>query len=212
MDLGLIMFPTDYSIGPAALATEAENRGYGTLWFPEHTHIPVGRRTPYPAGGELPQEYSHTLDPFVALAAAAAVTERLRLGTGICLVAQHDPIVLAKEVASLDHISNGRFVFGIGVGWNEDEMEDHGVDPAQAGGRAREGARDEGPVDRGRGLVRGRVRALPAELVVAEAGAEALSADLHGWCGGAGDVPPRHRVLRRLDADLGPRRCGAPRR
>jgi probable F420-dependent oxidoreductase len=123
------MFPTDYSIGPAQLATEAENRGYSALWFPEHTHIPVGRRTPYPAGGELPMEYSHTLDPFVALAAAAAVTERLRVGTGICLVAQHDPIVLAKEVASLDFISGGRFDFGIGVGWNEDEMEDHGVDP-----------------------------------------------------------------------------------
>ncbi len=129
MDLGLIMFPTDYSIGPAHLASEAESRGYGTLWFPEHTHIPVGRKTPYPAGGELPKEYSHTLDPFVALGVAAAVTERLKLGTGICLVAQHDPIVLAKEVATLDHVSGGRFVFGIGVGWNEDEMEDHGVDP-----------------------------------------------------------------------------------
>ncbi len=125
------MFPTDYSIGPAELASEAENRGFGTLWFPEHTHIPVGRKTPYPAGGELPTEYSHTLDPFVALAAAAAVTERLRLGTGVCLVAQHDPIVLAKEVATLDLISGGRFVFGIGVGWNEDEMEQHGVDPGR---------------------------------------------------------------------------------
>jgi probable F420-dependent oxidoreductase len=123
------MFPTDYSIGPAALAAEVESRGYVSLWFPEHTHIPVSRRTPWPGGAELPQEYSHTLDPFVALSAAAAVTERLRLGTGICLVAQHDPIVLAKQVATLDLISNGRFVFGIGVGWNEDEMEHHGVDP-----------------------------------------------------------------------------------
>jgi probable F420-dependent oxidoreductase len=131
MDLGLVMFPTDYTIGPVQLATEAEGRGFASLWFPEHTHIPVGRRTPYPGGGELPQEYSHTLDPFVALGAAAAVTERLRLGTGICLVAQHDPIVLAKEVATLDLISGGRFLFGIGVGWNEDEMEHHGVDPAR---------------------------------------------------------------------------------
>ena len=125
------MFPTDYSIGPARLAAEVENRGFRSLWFPEHTHIPVGRKTPYPAGGELPQEYSHTLDPFVALGVAAAVTERLLLGTGVCLVAQHDPIVLAKEVATLDLVSGGRFMFGIGVGWNEDEMEDHGVDPAR---------------------------------------------------------------------------------
>ncbi len=125
------MFPTDYTIGPVQLATEAERRGFASLWFPEHTHIPVGRRTPWPGGGDLPQEYSHTLDPFVALGAAAAVTERLHLGTGICLVAQHDPIVLAKEVATLDLISGGRFLFGIGVGWNEDEMEHHGVDPSR---------------------------------------------------------------------------------
>jgi len=125
------MFPTDYSIGPARLASEVENRGFRSLWFPEHTHIPVGRKTPYPAGGELPQEYSHTLDPFVALAVAAAATDRLLIGTGVCLVAQHDPIVLAKEVATLDLVSGGRFMFGIGVGWNEDEMEDHGVDPAR---------------------------------------------------------------------------------
>ena len=125
------MFPTDYTIGPVQLATEAEGRGFASLWFPEHTHIPVGRRTPWPGGGDLPQEYSHTLDPFVALGAAAAVTERLQLGTGICLVAQHDPIVLAKEVATLDLISGGRLLFGIGVGWNEDEMEHHGVDPSR---------------------------------------------------------------------------------
>ena len=131
MDLGLVMFPTDYTIGPVQLATEAEGRGFASLWFPEHTHIPVGRRTPWPGGGDLPQEYSHTLDPFVALGAAAAVTERLQLGTGICLVAQHDPIVLAKEVATLDLISGGRLLFGIGVGWNEDEMEHHGVDPTR---------------------------------------------------------------------------------
>src|SRR5262245_64699271 len=93
VDLGLLIFPTDYSIGPAELATEAEARGYASLWFPEHTHIPVSRRTPWPGGADLPTEYSHTLDPFVALSVAASVTERIRLGTGICLVAQHDPIV-----------------------------------------------------------------------------------------------------------------------
>src|SRR5438034_9256766 len=118
MDLGITMFPTDYAIGPAALAKACEERGFESLWFPEHTHIPVSRRTPYPAGGDLPDEYARTLDPFVALTAAAAVTERLRIGTGVCLVAQHDPIVLAKEVATVDLLSGGRFIFGIGYGWN----------------------------------------------------------------------------------------------
>ena len=205
MDLGLVMFPTDYTIGPVQLATEAERRGFASLWFPEHTHIPVGRRTPWPGGGDLPQEYSHTLDPFVALGAAAAVTERLQLGTGICLVAQHDPIVLAKEVATLDLISGGRFLFGIGVGWNEDEMEHHGVDPSEAPGRRPgEGARDEGAVDAGGGRLRRRVREVRAELVMAEAGAAAPPADLDGRCRRPGDLSAHHRVLRRLDADLGP--------
>ena len=129
MDVGLLIFATDYSIGPAQLARAAEDRGFSSLYFPEHTHIPTSRRDPWPGGAELPNEYRHTLDPFVGLAAAAAVTERLRIGTGICLVAQHDPIVLAKEIATLDLVSNGRFMFGIGVGWNTDEMEQHGVDP-----------------------------------------------------------------------------------
>lgn len=127
MHLGLTMFPTDRSLHPAELAVAAEERGFESLFFPEHTHIPVARRTPYPMGGELPEEYKRTHDPFVALATAAAVTTKLRIGTGVCLVAQRDPIVLAKEVASLDALSNGRFVFGIGFGWNEDELEDHGA-------------------------------------------------------------------------------------
>jgi probable F420-dependent oxidoreductase len=130
MKLGLTMFPTDTSIAPERLAREAEARGFDSLFFPEHTHIPVARRTPYPAGGPLPEEYAHSLDPFVALAAAAAVTSRIRLGTSVCLVAQRDPIVLAKEVASLDHLSGGRVVLGVGYGWNIDEMEDHGVVPS----------------------------------------------------------------------------------
>jgi probable F420-dependent oxidoreductase len=130
MKLGITMFPTDTSIAPDRLAREAEARGFDSLFFPEHTHIPVARRTPYPAGGTLPEEYSHSLDPFVALAAAAAVTSRIRLGTSVCLVAQRDPIVLAKEVASLDHLSGGRVIFGVGYGWNVDEMEDHGVVPS----------------------------------------------------------------------------------
>ncbi len=131
VQLGLVVFPTDQSIGAVELAREAEVRGFESIWFPEHTHIPTSRRTPFPGGIPLPEHYRRTLDPFVALGAAAAVTSRLRLGTGICLVAQRDPIVLAKEVASVDHLSDGRFLFGIGVGWNVDEMEHHGVDPAR---------------------------------------------------------------------------------
>lgn len=138
MDLGLTMFPTDYSIGPAELARLAEGRGFESLFFPEHTHIPASRRTPYPAGGELPREYSHLLDPFIALTAAAAATERLRIGTGICLIIERDPITTAKEVASIDLLSGGRFVFGIGAGWNEEEMENHGTDPKRRFGLMRE--------------------------------------------------------------------------
>jgi probable F420-dependent oxidoreductase len=130
MKFGLSMFPTDYAIPVTELAKAAEDLGFESLLFPEHTHIPVGRRTPYPGGGELPREYSHTLDPFVACAAAAAVTRNLKVGTGVCLVMQRDPIVLAKEVASVDHLSGGRFLFGIGGGWNEDEMENHGTKPS----------------------------------------------------------------------------------
>jgi probable F420-dependent oxidoreductase len=138
MHIGALIFPTDLSIRPDRLARELEDRGYESLWVTEHTHIPTSRRTPWPGGPELPEEYRRTLDPYVALTAAAAVTERLRLGTGISLVAQHDPIVLAKTIASLDLLSAGRFILGIGVGWNEDEMEDHGVDPKRRRAIARE--------------------------------------------------------------------------
>ena len=129
MRFGLTTFPTEYSVQPAALAREAEARGFESLWFPEHTHIPASRATPYPAGGELPEEYKHTYDPFVALATAAAVTERLLIGTGICLVVERDPITTAKEVATIDRVSGGRFLFGIGAGWNREEMANHGTDP-----------------------------------------------------------------------------------
>ena len=127
MRFGLMMFPTDYAIRVDELAREAEARGFESLWFPEHTHIPASRRTPWPGGAELPKEYWHTHDPFVALATAAAVTRTLKIGTGICLLIQRDPITTAKEVASLDVLSNGRFLFGIGGGWNVDEIENHGT-------------------------------------------------------------------------------------
>jgi probable F420-dependent oxidoreductase len=124
---GAMMFPTDYAIQPVELAKAVEERGLDSLFFPEHTHIPSSRRSPFPGGGELPMEYSHTIDLFVALTAAAVVTKRIKLGTGICLVIERDPIILAKEVASLDVISNGRVIFGIGAGWNAEEMENHGT-------------------------------------------------------------------------------------
>jgi len=120
------MFLTDQTFEPAELARAAEERGFSSLWVPEHTHIPTSRRTPAPVGEPLPDEYKRTLDPFVALSMAAAVTTRLRVGTGIALPAQRDPIVTAKAVATLDHLSGGRFDMGIGFGWNVDELEDHG--------------------------------------------------------------------------------------
>jgi probable F420-dependent oxidoreductase len=128
MQYGVAMFPADYAMRPDALARAVEERGFESLWFPEHTHIPASRRSPWPGGPALPKEYWHTHDLFVALATAAAVTTRLRVGSGICLLVERDPIVTAKEVASLDALSGGRLLFGIGGGWNAEEMEDHGTD------------------------------------------------------------------------------------
>lgn len=128
MHFGVTTFATDYSIRPDVLARALEERGFESLWLPEHTHIPASRRTPFPDGGDLPTEYSHTLDPFVSLTAAALTTTRLRVATGICLVIERDPIITAKEVASLDRLSDGRFIFGVGAGWNVEEMENHGTD------------------------------------------------------------------------------------
>ncbi len=124
---GVYYFPTDYGIDVAELARALEERGYDSLFFPEHTHIPTSRRTPFPSGGELPKKYKHTHDPFVALSFAAAATHKLKIGTGIALIPQRDPFVTAKSVASLDQLSNGRFIFAIGGGWNVDEMENHGA-------------------------------------------------------------------------------------
>ncbi len=127
MRIGLFPFCTDYSMPVDKLAIAAEERGFESIWLPEHTHIPASRRTPYPGGGDLPREYSHTLDPFVALGIAAGVTTHLKLATGICIVTEHEALTLAKTVATLDHVSRGRVLLGIGSGWNREEMENHGT-------------------------------------------------------------------------------------
>ncbi len=127
MHIGVLIFATDYSIRMDELGPALEERGFESLFVPEHTHIPTSRLTPWPGGGDLPKEYWHTHDPFVALSFAAKATSTLKLGTGICLVPQRDPFVTAKSVASLDMLSGGRFIFGIGGGWNVDEMQNHGA-------------------------------------------------------------------------------------
>src|SRR6266404_5894576 len=127
MLVGVFHFPTDYGIEIAELAQALEARGFESLFVCEHTHIPLSRRRPFPGGGELPKRYKHTHDPFVALSFAAAATRTLKIGTGVCLIPQRDPIVTAKSVASLDQLSGGRFVFGVGGGWNIEEMENHGA-------------------------------------------------------------------------------------
>lgn len=127
MKLGIEMFATDYAIRPDELARACEERGFESVWYPEHTHIPTSRRTPFPGGTELPKEYWHTHDLFVALMAAAAATKTIKIGSGICLAIERDPITMAKEVASVDQLSDGRLLFGIGGGWNAEEMENHGT-------------------------------------------------------------------------------------
>jgi probable F420-dependent oxidoreductase len=125
--MGITIFPTDYSIQPHDLAVEVEARGFDSLWLPEHSHIPTSRKSPWPGGAELPKHYYDSYDPFLSLAAAAAVTKKIKLGTGICLVIERDPIHTAKEVSTVDRLSNGRFLFGIGGGWNAEEMANHGT-------------------------------------------------------------------------------------
>ena len=126
MEIGFFSYNTDYGIRADDLARELEARGFESLWVGEHTHIPASRETPFPGGTELPKPYYHMSDPFVTLGMAAAVTKTLKVATGICLVVEHDPITLTKTVATLDHYSGGRFLFGIGGGWNKEEMENHG--------------------------------------------------------------------------------------
>lgn len=133
MKFGISTFVTDEGVAPGALARMIEERGFDSLFIAEHTHIPLSRKSPWPRGGELPRKYYRTLDPFITLTAAAAATERLLLGTGVALLIERDPIVTAKEVASLDLVSGGRMIFGVGVGWNREEMENHGTDPRTRG-------------------------------------------------------------------------------
>jgi probable F420-dependent oxidoreductase len=128
MDFGALMFFTDYGISAVDLAKALEERGFESIWAPEHSHIPASRKTPFPGGGDLPKRYYDAMDPFVSLTAAAVATTKLRVGTGVCLVQQRDPIQTAKLVASIDQVSNGRFLFGVGGGWNQDEMENHGTE------------------------------------------------------------------------------------
>src|SRR4030081_2019658 len=127
MQFGGAMFFTDYSMSAMELARALEERGYESVWAPEHSHIPTSRKTPFPGGGDLPKRYYDAMDPFVSLTAAAVATTKLKVGTGVCLVQQRDPIQTAKLVASIDQVSNGRFLFGVGGGWNQDEMENHGT-------------------------------------------------------------------------------------
>ena len=171
MDFGVSYFPTDKAIAPAELARMLEERGFESFFVTEHTHIPASRETPYPAGGDLPEEYWRTHDPFVALASAAAATERIKIGTAICLLVERDPIVTAKEVARVDLLSGGRLLFGVGAGWNREEMANHGTDPERRFSLLRErveAVRDD--LDRGRGDLPRRVRRVRPDLVLAEAG------------------------------------------
>jgi probable F420-dependent oxidoreductase len=138
MHIGICMFATEYAIRIDELARAAEERRFESLFVPEHTHIPTSRRSPFAGGAELPKEYRHTFDPFVSLMAAAAATRTLKIGTGICLIIERDTITTAKEVASLDVLSGGRFLFGIGGGWNAEEMENHGTEYATRFKRLRE--------------------------------------------------------------------------
>jgi probable F420-dependent oxidoreductase len=179
MEFGVAIFPTEDVPPPDELARMAEQRGFESLLFPEHTHIPASRDTPYPAGGELPPEYSRTYDPFVALTAAAVASETLKIGTAICLVVERDPIITAKEVASIDRLSGGRFLFGVGAGWNEEEMANHGTD---AGTRF--------------GVMRERIEAMKAIWAEDEASYHGDHVDFEGiWCWPKPEQEPHPPIL-----------------
>ncbi len=182
MKIGAVMFFTADSMSPAALGRELEDRGFESLWVPEHTHVPLTRLTPYVGGGPLPRPYYEIYDPFLALNTAAAVTTKLKIGTGIALVVQRDPIVTAKMVSSIDQLSSGRFLFGVGNGWNRDEIENHGTVFATRNKLARERIEAMQTIwTQDEPSYRRRVRQVRADEPVAEAGAEALPADHRRW-------------------------------
>ena len=206
MLFGVQMFSTHYAIRPDVLAREAEARGFESVWFPEHTHIPTSRRSPWPGGPVLPKEYSHTYDLFVALAAAAAATTRIKVASGICLLIERDPITTAKEVASIDHLSGGRVLFGIGAGWNAEEMEHHGTVFRTRWKLLSERVLAMKTIwTEDEAQLRRRVRPLRPDLVVAEAGAAAASAG-HPRGARSEGAGARRRLLRRLDPDRRARR------
>ena len=178
MKIGAAMFFTDYSMSPAELALALEERGFDSLWAPEHSHIPLVRQVSHPSGGELPKQYYDVMDPFVTLTAAAMASRTLLIGTGICLVVQRDPIQTAKSVASLDQISGGRFLFGVGNGWNQEEIDDHGTVFATRHKLARERIEAMQAIwTQSKPEYHGEIRRLRADDDLAEAGAEAAPAD-----------------------------------
>ena len=190
MQIGVVVLPTDHTMRMDRLAVEVEQRGLSHLYVGgDHTHIPAARTTPMPGADELPDDYRRTLDPLVALAAAATATASLRLGTCIHLVAQRDPITTAKQVASLDALAPGRIDFGVGYGWNVEEAADHGVALGYApapGGRVRGG--DAGALDGGGGVIRGRVRLFRSRMGMAQT---------RGAAAGASRSEPRTAHVRR---------------
>jgi probable F420-dependent oxidoreductase len=200
MGFGVLTFVTDEGIGPVELGRALEERGFEALFLAEHTHVPVDAKTPYPLGGPIPRKYHRTLDPFVALTAAAIATEKLVLGTGIALVPQRDPILTAKEVVSLDLVSGGRFRFGVGVGWLREEIANHGVDPSVRGRVADERLRAMIEIwTQEKAEFHGEFRKFRPDLQLAQASDEAVSAAIRG--GRAGEFQTHRPAEGRLDRD-----------
>ena len=203
MDFGICMFVTDYSMAATDLAIAVEERGFDALFIPDHTHMPASRDSDFRMSKSMPDDYTRNLDMFMALSAAAAVTKRIRLGTGICLVVERDPIVTAKEVASLDQLSGGRVDFGVGGGWNREELENHGVDWHRRFKVMRERIEAMQAIwTQDEGLLQRRIREFRQDLVMAETGAEAASADFRRRRR-ATHPATRIALWRRLGADAG---------
>ncbi len=220
MKFGAAIFPTEYAIKIQELAPALEQRGFESLWVAEHSHIPAGRQTPWPGGADLPRQYWSTFDPFLSLTLAAVASTRLLIGTGICLVVQHDPIDLAKQVATLDHLSGGRFLFGIGGGWNREEIADHGTDFGSRWKLLRERVEamkaiwtQETAEYHGQMVEFGPMWAWPKPLqkphppiILGGSGPNTLKRVVHyadGWMPNRGDLTARIPELRQLEAEAG---------